>query len=109
SQDIAFANASVVTWPVWFDSICNEMPSALEPPDSVVGDLKFLLLLEIDPGERAGCDSHQEQQAGGKPQLEVLVHRSSRGHEGNDAGRLRIAPCSHEQLRCHGRIPCTKH
>ncbi len=74
SQLVALPNACFVRRTVPFHAVRYQMPAAFYPPRSVGRNLKFVLFLEVDPGKSAGGGSQQEQQAGSKADLEVLVH-----------------------------------
>ena len=103
-QLVALPDARLVGRTIFLHPIGDQVPTALYPPRAVGRSLKFVLFLEVDPGESAGGGSQQEQQAGGKTDLEVLVHGLVGRHQRDQPRRVFSSPPLHLQLHCHESV-----
>ena len=73
-QSVAVPDAGLVCWPIGFHTVGGQVPVALNPPDTVVGNLEFALFLKINPREGCGRSGNYCQQNGGESNLKVPVH-----------------------------------
>ncbi len=80
-QAIARPNASLVARAIWLNPVGYQAAIAshlFHPPHTVPGNLEIEFLLEVDPGQNHGGSGQQDEQASGKADLKLPVHRPQR-------------------------------
>ncbi len=101
AQLVAAPDSGLVRRTIPIDPVRDQVSTMFHPPRAVRGNLKCVFFLKVNPGKNAGGGSQQEQQAGGKTDLEVLVHGPVGRHQRVPLRRVFASPQVYLQLRCH--------